>query len=251
MADENKKADTAKAEADAKALAEKEKADAVETEEETEEEAAKDSDTDIDYDAELEAEKKRGKPDPFKAKEAFKERKKKREEETEEEEEEEETSEEDRPITRKDLATVEANMRQRIEGERALEFAKGLAGSAKEAELVIARWNNRRFPDGTPLSQQIEEVFAGIHAKKLIGERQIALKALKTRDGRNTDTTTTHRDGLPGKEPTLSSADKAGMTQAGFTFNKVTKRFEKKLQNGQTLIRDLRSKATYALPKGQ
>ena len=203
--------------------------------------------SEIDYDAEIDAEKKRGKPDPKKAVEAFKERTQKREGDEDGEDDE------NKPLTRKDLAEVEIRVERKLLKGQALSVAKGLADNDKEAELIVARWGNRSFPQGTPLSEQIEEVYAALpHVRKrLIGERNEALRALKGKEGANRNSATTHKAGLPGKEPKLSPQDEQAIKAAGFVFNATARWFEKKLGNGDLLVRDPKTKQTRLVKKAK
>lgn len=218
-----------------------------ETEEESEEESddesedSKDEDDssskkkeELDLDAEIEKERKAGDPDPAIAKKAFEDRKTKRG-----------TTDEkgDKPLTQKDLADFEAKIRKDAQQERALEIATGLAGSEKEAELIVLKWQNRTFPKNLPLVDQIQEAFVITHAKKLVGERNEALRALKGKQGATRIAPGTHRDAIrSGAEPKMSPADAAVIKQSGFKWSHTNKRFEKKLSSGAMLIRDPKTK---------
>lgn len=212
------------------------------TEEESQDESQEETETEadeIDYDSEIEKENKAGKPDPEIARKAFEAREKKRKE-TEGESEEDA---EDKPLTRKDLEAVRAETRRQVQIERATELAKGLSGgNDKAAELIIARWNNRTFPEGTPLSDQIEEVYAGVHRKKLIGERNEALRGLKNKDNVNKLGAGSHREGLKPQKPKMKPQDEAAITAAGYDLNSTSGLYEKKLGNGDMLIYDAKTK---------
>ncbi len=197
------------------------------------------TDTKIDYDAEIDAENKRGKPDLKIASEAFQDRKKKRTG-SDEAVEDDDAEVEDRPLTMKDVAMIEARTERKLLAGQALTFAKGLAENDKEAELVVARWNNRTFPQGITLSEQIEEIYTGLpHVRKrLIGERNEALRALKGKNGARKDAATTHRPSPAGSAPQVTSAESHAFTAAGFSLNSQTRQWEKKLSNGDILIRD-------------
>lgn len=214
--------------------------------EETEEDETESEHTDkdkIDYDAEIEKEKKRGKPDADKAKEAFKKRQEKRGQEIEDDEDE---SDEDKPLTRKDLADIEQRANVRAQSDAALSLAKGLSTSEKEAELVLARWKNRVFLSDLSLSEQIEEVYAGMNAKKLIGTAKEAVRALNGKDRANKSGTGSHHEGMQDtSEPKLPPADLQAIKAAGFAYNSASKLYEKKLGNGKILVSDPKTKATY------
>ncbi len=206
-----------------------------------EEEEAPNSEIERDFDAEIAEEEGHGKPDPAKAGKAFKKRKEKREGEEDDapEEGEEEEADEDRPLTQKDLAEVEARIEKKHQKRQALTIAKTYAGSDKEAELIVAKWNNRTFPEGLPLEQQIEEMYAVVNSKKLIGERNEALRALKTKRGVSNNAAGTHEAPKgPAKKVVISPADLQAIVAAGFVLNSKAGRYEKKLPDGSILIRD-------------
>lgn len=218
---------------------------------ESEDDAAADKDSDnIDYDKELEDEKKRGKPDPEIARKAFLDREKKRKGT-----EAEDDADDDKPLTRKDIAAIEARVERKALVGQALTIARGLTGrhanSEKEAQLIVARWGNRSFPQGTPLSEQLEETYVGLpHVRRrLIGERDEALRGLKGKDGTVRNAAGTHRKPSDGVEPKIAPQDLAAISAAGYAFNSATRRYEKKLASGDLLVRDPKTKATILVKK--
>lgn len=211
--------------------------------EEKEEQEQEEQNLDLDdkaIEAELEKERK-GKPDPEKAKKAFEERQAKREEKQEESEE--------KPLTRKDLLEVEEKVRSEMRKDRALELAKGMAGSDKEAELIVEKWKNRSFPEHLTLSEQIEEAFVITHRKKLMGERNEALRALKGKRMVNTDAASTHQEEKKPGEPKIPPQDAQAFKASGFVWNGTSRQYEKKLPNGDLLIRDSKTKETRLIKK--
>lgn len=214
----------------------------VEAEESTDDVEAKDTDNEIDYDAEIEKERK-GKPDPLKAKDAFKERNEKRKEP--------EDDEDDKPLTKKDLQAILASERVERRSEEALAVARGMAGSDKEAQLIVEKWKNRTFPPTLSLTEQIEESYAITHRKKLIGERNEALRALAGKETVNKNPATAHQEGQKGTEPKMAPNDLRAIQAAGFAFNSTTRRYEKKLSNGSTLIRDPKTKKVSLAPRAR
>lgn len=244
--EEQKAADAASAEAKAAeevAKAEKEKADA---------DASKDDKANvdkhkIDYEAELKAETERAeRAEKALADKRFKDAEKKRKTDDAGAD-----SDDDKPITRKELEAVRLDARREVQGERALELARDMAESDAEANLIVAKWKNRSFPEGTPLSEQVEEMYAVVHRKRLIGERNEALRALKGKDGINRNGASAHQDAALGKEPKLSDQDEQAIKAAGFTWNSVARQFEKKLTNGDTLVRDSKTKQTRLVKKAK
>lgn len=230
----------------------KETADTAKEEEETaddsttedtasEEEDKSTKEDERDFDKEIEDERKHGKPDPKKAQESFKNRQAKREESKEGEEDDE-----DKPLTRKDLAEIEANAYQRANSDRALEIARTLASSDKEATLIFEKWRNRSFPATLTLSQQMEEAYAITNSKKMIGERNEAIRALKN-NGRATKVApSSHRDGPLAAEPKLSDADRSALLSAGFGWDATKRLYSKPLKGGKMhLYRDPKSGRTF------
>lgn len=201
--------------------------DSDESEDDEEESDAPLDDKDRDFDAEIAEENKRGKPDPKKAKEAFKERREKRE------------GDDDKSLTRKEVEEILANDRKDRARDQALTIAKTLASGDKEAALIVAKWNNRTFPPDLALEEQITEMFGAVHAKRIVGQRNEALRALRGKGGVNNDAAGTHRDPpLTKAAPKMSAQDKQAITAVGFVWNGKNKRFEKKLANGNLLIKD-------------
>lgn len=258
--EEKKAADDASAEAEATAKAEKEKADAefeasldgLSDEDKAAKIAERTAAVDkgnIDYEAELKAEKERAaKAEKALADKRFKDAEKKRKAaeaagETLDEEDD------DKPVTRKELAAVRQEARREAQQERALEIAKGMADSDAEANLIVAKWQNRSFPEGLSLTEQIEEAYAITHRKKLVGERNEALRALKGKQGVNRDGSSSHQEGAPSKEPKIPQGEEQAIKAAGFAWNSTSRQFEKKLSNGDLLIRDSKTKQTRLVKK--
>lgn len=215
-----------------------------EEESEDEDESSSKKKEDLDLDAELEKERKAGEPDLTIAEKAFKDRKKKKQEES--------ADDGDKPLTQKDLDAALARDRKDRQRDDAFSFAREMAGSEKEAELIVAKWGNRTFPKNLTLREQISEAYVITHSKKLIGERNEAMRALRGKRGVKDNAAGTHRDGDRNpNEPKLSPQDMAVMRQSGFSWNTNTRRHEKKLPNGRILFRDNRTKDVKLLPKGQ
>lgn len=214
------------------------------------------NDSDIDFDAELEKERK-GKPDPVKAKKAFDKRSKKRQEQGKddaaddeaEEVDEEDLDDEDKPMTKREAREFLEKNQARTE---ALTTARTLSGSDKEAALIVAKWENRKFPSHLSVSEQIEECFAIVHGKKMIGERNEALRALKGKDSVNKNATAqAHLDTPVVGEPKLTPQDRQIYTQSGFVWNGQTQRYEKKLSNGNILEKNWKTGAVRMIKKSR
>lgn len=230
--------------------AEEESDEESESEEESEEEESEEedesshNDSEIDYDAEIEKEKEKGKPDKDKAKEAFQARKSKRSDESEDD-----ADENDKPFTKRELQEHLARVEKKALETSAYQLAKSLSASDKEAMLIVEKWKNRIFPEDMSLMEQLEEMYVSIHRKKLIGDRNEALRALKNKGRVNNNAATTHRDSAKGSStPKVPEADKRAILAAGYVWNANNGLFEKKLSNGNTLAYDPKSKKTKMVP---
>lgn len=213
-----------------------------ESEDEDESDDSSSKKEELDLDAELEKERRAGEPDPAIADRAFKDRKEKREKDTDDVAE--------KPLTQKDLDAALAKDRKERQNDAALVFARGMASSDKEAELIVAKWSNRTFPKNLTLLEQIQEAYVITHSKKLIGERNEAMRALKGKQGVRKDAAGTHRDAAENMgAPKLSPADAASLTASGFSWNTKSRQFEKKLPNGRILVRDNKTKQVRLLKK--
>lgn len=215
---------------------------ATESEDEDESDDSSSTDEELDLDAEIEKERKAGEPDPVIAEKRFKKSEEKRKEDSDEETE--------KPLTQKDLDAALAKDRKERQHDAALVYARGMASSDKEAELIVAKWANRTFPKNLTLAEQITEAFVITHSKKLIGERNEAMRALKGKQGVRKDAAGTHRDAAENiGAPKLSPADTVSLNASGFSWNTKSRQFEKKLPNGRVLIRDNKTKQVRLLKK--
>lgn len=207
-----------------------------ETEEETEVESEEkeDSNVNIDYKAEaLKEREAREKAEKALAEKSFKERKAKREEEEEADEDEDE-----KPLTRRELDTILDKDRKEQTMSKAIEIASNISGSGDEAELVMEVYKSRTFPAHLTLEQKLKEAYLIANAPKIIGQNDELKRALKGKGLSSKDTAGTHHDKPKGSEPQISNADKTVLQQVGFKWNGTNRRFEKKLNNGQTLVRE-------------
>ena len=198
----------------------------------------------IDYEAELRKERDaREKAERALADDRFKSSQRKRREI--EDDDQEDIS--DKPLTRSELEEVLQRDRQlnqkQIRQSRIEEIAKGMSRSDAEKSLIIEIHKNRVWPNSVPLEEQLEESYAIANRKKIIGERDEALRALRGKTNASVDTATTYRDSpKQSGEIKLSGQDMSAIREAGYTFNTTSRRFEKKLPNGKTLIYDVKTK---------
>lgn len=155
----------------------------------------------------------------------------------------------EKPLTRKDLAEIQANASATANAGRAMEIAKTYATSPKEAELIFKKWQNRIFPEGLTLEQQLEETYAITHVKRITGERNEALRGLKNKDGINRSAASTHFVAPPVQTVKLKAGDLQAITGAGYVLNKAKAVYEKKLPDGSMLVYNPATKVRTRLPK--
>jgi len=194
------------------------------------------SEDEINYEEEFKAEReKRAKAEKALAEKRFYSSEKKRKEEEFKEEEEDE-----KPLTMSEFRKFQDEERQKTEklllSREAENIASELAVSDSEKALALEIHKNRTFPSDMSLREQIEESFVIANRKKILGERNEALRALKSKA--NNDVGSTHHDGQKSKEPQIEAGIKSELSRLGFAFNQTSRRYEKKLANGKILVRD-------------
>ncbi len=197
----------------------------------------------IDYDAELRKEREaREKAERALADDRFRKSNRKRRESDDEESEDEP----DRPLTKSELEEVlnkDRQINQRlIRQTRIEEITKSMSRSEAEKNLIIEIHKNRVWPTSVPLEEQLEESYAIANRKKIIGERDEALRALRGKGNVTVDTASSHHEPIKGGEVKISPNDNKALQEAGYTFNTTSRRHEKKLPDGSTLIYDVKTK---------
>lgn len=214
-----------------------------EEESEVESEEEEDSNIDIDYKAEAEKERKaREKAEKAAADSAFK----LREEKRKHEEEVDDEDEDDKPLTRKDLDAALDKDRKEQTMSKAIEIASNISGSGDEADLVMEVYKSRTFPAHLTLEQKLQEAYLIANAPKIIGQNAELKRALKGKNLSSKNTAGTHHDKPKSSEPNVSNADKTVLQQVGFKWNGTNRRWEKKLNNGQTLVREKNREGKWA-----
>ena len=258
MTDEEKAAleATAKEEAEAQAEADKEAKDAefeaeiadLSDEEKEAKRAERDANQHPDnqyYEAELKRERearKRESEARLKAEQSLADKRFKDAERRRKEKEEKEESDIEKPLTASQLEEILTKDREAIRKETQAvqidEIANKMATSEAEKNLIIEIHKNRSFPSHLTLQEQLEESYVIANRKRLVGERNEALRALKGKDGVNRNPAMTHRDAPKAGEPKLSPADSDAIKNSGFSWNGTSRRYEKKISGGQTLVRN-------------
>lgn len=208
------------------------------------------SEKETDFEALLKKEKE----DAFKQGAAFaasKIRKDKKAGKTDDEQEEAgDDAEEDKPLTRKEFLQLSAQERQAnqkiLQAGLILTKARQLAGpkaSQAEIDLIVERHKNRVFPESLSLDDQLEEIYAGIHRKKLLGTVNQLKRAIRSKDTAEAGTSSSHREIQPANEPKLAPQDMSALKSAGYEWDGKSRLFIKKLNGGKkTLFYDPKSK---------
>ena len=240
---------TAKEEAEAQAEADKEAKDA-EFEAEIanlsdEEKEAKRAERDANQHPDnqhYEAELRREREARLKAEQALADKRFKDAERRRKEKEEKGEDDIEKPLTASQLEEILTKDREVIRKEtqavQIAEIANKMATSEAEKNLIIEIHKNRSFPSHLTLQEQLEESYVIANRKRLVGERNEALRALKGKDGVNRNPAVTHRDAPKAGEPKLSPADSDAIKNSGFSWNGTSRRYEKKISGGQTLVRN-------------
>ena len=230
-------------EAEAKAKADKEAQDAANeglSEEEKAQlaEKAKQDSLKIDHEAELAKEKEaREKAEKAAADVSFKLREEKRKNEDTEEE-----GETEKALTGSELQAILAEDRQanrkEMQSSRIEDIARKLSSSDAEAEHIIEVHKSRTFPAHYSLAEQLDEAYVIANRKKLVGERDEALRALKGKEETSGNVATTHHDAQTGVEPKIAADEKTVVSEElGFKLNTTSNQWEKELSGGRVLMR--------------
>lgn len=195
------------------------------------------SSQETDYEALIEAERK---PDPEKAKEAFRKRQEKRQEEHQETEDTDE-SDEDKPMTKKDIDAYLARKTQTIvaeaNAERITEIATELAETDGEARYIMEIHKNRIFPEGMSLRDQLSEARAIASYKRTSAKNVELARKVNSKETASKDISTGTQE-TTSSEPKLSADVKTSLRNAGFTFDNTLKVYTKVLPNGKKMYSD-------------
>lgn len=182
------------------------------------------------------------------AADAFKFRKQKKTEDGDSESEED-NSDDDKPLTRAEVAKMldeeKGKMAKTFAVKEATTFVSSLTSDADEAEYAVSLWQHITLPFDT-MEEQLEFIVGGLNAKRVLAQNKELKRALVSKDTARKNTATTTRDaqnaGQPKTDPQVASVLK---TQ-GYTYNSNQKVFSKKLANGKTMYNDGKGKTWVA-----
>lgn len=158
----------------------------------------------------------------------------------------EEQDEYDKPLTYKDLPAILAKEREATRKELLNAEIKRLATRSAENEvqrdLIIEIHKNRHFPEHLTLEEQLDECFLIANKDRILGQNYELKRALAKKA--SNDSTGDYQVSQKGNEPKMASADAAEYARMGLKYNSTNKRWEKKLANGKTLVKDPKTGTT-------
>jgi len=164
-----------------------------------------------------------------------------REERRRQKEESSDEVDEDKPLTAKDLQRLMAEEREAtqkmLQEKETANIVASLSDNSTEQALILEVYKNRSFPAHLSLSEKLEEAYLIANKDRVMGENKELKRALLSKKTVVKDSSTTHQDGPTGSKPKLAPADAQVYAEAGFTWNDNQKRWQKKLPNGQFLIK--------------
>ena len=221
---------------DAKSDAEEEKvppASEEKTEEKDESSSKTEDETEVDWQAIAQAEAERANSaEKTLADKAFKERNAKREGT----ESDVEVSDEDRPITIKDLKQFETKTLKQTQEQTALAVARANTSSESEAQAALIFWKTRVQPTGN-LQDDVLFAIAGMNRTRGPAKAAEIKRAKESKEITRSDSASTERDGAAGVEPKLNA--NSPLRQYKYMGNNV---YAKKLSSGKTLYVNTRPK---------
>lgn len=192
--------------------------------------------------AQLEAALKREREAREKAEKAAAETSFKLREERRRQKEEPEEVDEDKPLTAKDLQRLMAEERETtqkmLQESETKKLAEGLSENPTEQALILEVYKNRSFPAHLSLSEKLEEAYLIANKDRVFGENKELKRALLGKRTVSKDTASTQQDEPAGSKPKLAPADAQEYERTGYTWNDKQRRWQKKLSNGQILVKE-------------
>lgn len=165
-----------------------------------------------------------------------------REEKRRQKEETVEELDEDKPLTAKDLQRFFAEEREAtqkvIQENETKKLVESLSDNPTEQALVLEVYKNRSFPSHLSLQEKLEEAYLIANKDRVFGENKELKRALLGKKTASKDSATTQQDEPTGSKPKLTPGDAQEYARIGFTWNDKQRRWQKKLSNGQFLIKE-------------
>lgn len=144
-----------------------------------------------------------------------------------------------------EVEKIRQEAREELKNHRISDLAKQYAKTSEEKELILEVYRNRTFPDHLSLEEAVEEAWIIANKNKLKTERAELLRAVNGRKSASNDFSTTHQSPLPSSAPKMAGADAQELVRAGYSWNSTNRRYEKKLPNGKTLVKEPGKSETY------
>lgn len=193
----------------------------------------------IDYKAIVEEERKRREEAEKSAADyAFKLRNAKRE--GGEEAKENETND-DAPLTRKELNEALQSFTQQNEKVQQETQAKQLierfTSNEDEAEAAYEMWKNRIVPTGN-LEADIMFAVGGLNHKRVLATNEELKRSLNSKDTKSRDASTSQRKPAGGEDTKTSGADAQALKAQGMKWNTEKQAYGKQLKDGKTFYYD-------------
>lgn len=161
-------------------------------------------------------------------------------------------ADDDKPVTRKELAAMEeratANAEKRISKQQAYQIALRLAsGNEAAAKATVLFYENRVVPTGD-LEADVKFAFGGLHHGKLTATNAELARALKASGGVGRAPVSGQQDGDASTAPKLAPDMAASLKISGFVYGK-DKLWRKTLPNGNSLTKDIKTGKTTLVKK--
>jgi hypothetical protein len=192
-----------------------------------------------DYKADFEkAVEARKKAERVLAEQAYKKRQQKKEVYTEPDLDNED---DEKPITKKDLSELLLAERQQTEKllqkNRIEETLKGLTTNPDEANLIREIHQSRVFPSHLSIEEQVQEAFVIANSKRILAQRNEALRALKSKSVVNNDVAGQYQENKERPEQRLKPDVEFVLKGQGFKYNPQARQWEKAVGT-KTLVAD-------------
>jgi len=162
-----------------------------------------------------------------------------------------EETDEEKPLTMKDLQAFQAEERQRMSNQfnatQLNDIAGQISDSDDEKKAILAVHANRTFPEGMSINDQLAEIKLIVNKDRIIGQNSELKRALNSRENVNKKHLDTQHDSIPSQadEPKVSGNRKEILKD--FKYNKGQNRYEKKLSSG-VLVHDPKTGKNQFIP---
>ena len=150
--------------------------------------------------------------------------------------------EEDKPMTAKDFQRMLAEERETtqkmFQEKETANLVASFSDNLTEQALILEVYKNRSFPAHLSLTEKLEEAYLIANKDRVFGENKELKRALLGKKTVSRDSATTQQDEPTGSKPKLAPGDAQEYARTGYSWNDKQKRWQKKLSNGQFLIKE-------------